>query len=68
MTEVKPRYRASPGVIRLAGAVLAAALAGCAVGPNYVKPAMPIAPQFSGSADALYSGRRRAGTVLDALR
>jgi outer membrane protein, multidrug efflux system len=56
MTEVKLRYRASPGLIRLAGAVLAAALAGCAVGPNYVKPATPVAPQFTGSADGLYSG------------
>ena len=34
---------------------VAAALTGCAVGPNYVKPATPVAPQFAGTADGGYS-------------
>ena len=33
---------------------VAAALAGCAVGPNYVKPATPVAPTFAGASDAVY--------------
>ena len=36
-------------------AALAAALAGCAVGPNYVKPATPVATQFVGARDGAYS-------------
>jgi multidrug efflux system outer membrane protein len=36
-------------------AALAAALAGCAVGPNYVKPATPVAAQFVGARDGAYS-------------
>ena len=68
MTEVQQRRRASLGVLRLAAAVLAAALAGCAVGPNYVKPATPVAQHFTGAAAGSVFGRGRAGTVLDALR
>ncbi len=34
---------------------VAAALAGCAVGPNYVQPATPVAPRFAGGAEAAYS-------------
>jgi multidrug efflux system outer membrane protein len=33
---------------------VAAALAGCAVGPNYVKPATPVAATFAGAGDAAY--------------
>ncbi|HEY2339745.1 MAG TPA: TolC family protein, partial [Steroidobacteraceae bacterium] len=40
----------------IAVAALAAALTGCAVGPNYVKPAAPVAPQFAGATDGPYSG------------
>ncbi len=39
----------------IALATLAAALAGCAVGPNYVKPATPVAPQFAGATAGPYS-------------
>jgi multidrug efflux system outer membrane protein len=34
---------------------IAAALAGCAVGPNYVKPDTPVAPQFAGTPQGPYS-------------
>jgi len=34
---------------------LAAVLSGCAVGPNYVKPATPVAPQFAGTTEGAYS-------------
>jgi outer membrane protein, multidrug efflux system len=37
-------------------AAVAAALAGCAVGPNYVKPATPVARQFAGTQQGPYSG------------
>ena len=39
----------------IALATLAAALAGCAVGPNYVKPATPVSPQFAGATEGAYS-------------
>ena len=39
----------------IALATLAAALAGCAVGPNYVKPSTPVAPQFAGATQPGYS-------------
>jgi outer membrane protein, multidrug efflux system len=34
---------------------VAAALAGCAVGPNYVKPATAVAPKFVAAADSAFS-------------
>ena len=34
---------------------LAAVLTGCAVGPNYVKPATPVAPQFEGTTAGAFS-------------
>ena len=43
-------------VARIAPLALTAALAGCAVGPNYVKPDEPVAAKFTGAADAQYSG------------
>ena len=39
----------------IALATLAAALAGCAVGPNYAKPATPVPPQFAGATEGAYS-------------
>src|SRR5215831_12906908 len=39
----------------IALATVAAALSGCAVGPNYVKPATPVAPQFVGARAGAYS-------------
>lgn len=36
--------------------MLATALAGCAVGPEYVKPATPVATKFTGTAIGPYSG------------
>src|SRR5262249_25550827 len=42
--------------ITLALALTAAGLAACAVGPNYVKPESPVAPQFSGAEQDVYSG------------
>jgi multidrug efflux system outer membrane protein len=42
-------------VTLVVSAALAAALAGCAVGPNYVKPATPVAAQFVGARDGAYS-------------
>ncbi|HKF97790.1 MAG TPA: efflux transporter outer membrane subunit [Steroidobacteraceae bacterium] len=39
----------------IALATLAAALTGCAVGPNYAKPATPVAPQFVEGAAGAYS-------------
>ena len=39
----------------IALATLAAALSGCAVGPNYAKPATPVAPQFVEGAAGPYS-------------
>jgi multidrug efflux system outer membrane protein len=36
-------------------AAVAAALAGCAVGPNYVKPDTPVAPQFQGARNDVFS-------------
>ena len=42
-------------VALIALATLAAALAGCAVGPNYVKPATPVAAQFAGTTEGAYS-------------
>jgi outer membrane protein, multidrug efflux system len=40
----------------IAVAALVAALTGCAVGPNYVKPTAPVVPQFAGANDGPYSG------------
>ena len=39
----------------IALATLAAALTGCAVGPNYAKPATPVTPQFVEAAAGAYS-------------
>jgi outer membrane protein, multidrug efflux system len=43
-------------VVLIVLAALAAALAGCAVGPNYVRPATPVAAQFAGTQQGPYSG------------
>src|ERR1700752_532678 len=42
-------------VALIALATLAAVLSGCAVGPNYVKPATPVTPQFVGAREGAYS-------------
>jgi outer membrane protein, multidrug efflux system len=49
-----PTHAALAAAVALAS--LAAGLGGCAVGPNYVKPAMPVAQQFSGAQPGPYSG------------
>jgi len=41
----------------IALATLAATLSGCAVGPNYVKPATPVATQFVGATEGAYSAQ-----------
>jgi len=37
---------------------VAAALSGCAVGPNYVRPKTPVAAQFAGAEPDVYSGQQ----------
>src|SRR6516164_3027291 len=58
MTDVGRRRGATFATLiaLIALASLAAALAGCAVGPNYVQPATPVTPQFEGAAQGPYSG------------
>src|SRR5262249_61154143 len=48
MTDINRRRGLTFGTLiaLIALATLAAALSGCAVGPNYAKPATPVAPQF----------------------
>jgi outer membrane protein, multidrug efflux system len=57
MTESNRRFSlALTGLIALAVlTVLAAALAGCAVGPNYVKPDSKLAPAFEGAREGAFS-------------
>ena len=57
MTDVGRRRGATFATLiaLIALATLAAALAGCAVGPNYVKPATPVSPQFVGATEGAYS-------------
>ena len=43
-------------VVLIVVAALAAALVGCSVGPNYVRPVTPVAPQFAGTTQGPYSG------------
>jgi multidrug efflux system outer membrane protein len=38
-------------------AVAAASVAGCAVGPDYVKPETPVAAKFTGAGDSTYSSK-----------
>jgi outer membrane protein, multidrug efflux system len=45
----------------IALATLLAALAGCAVGPNYVQPATPVQSQFAGASDGPYSAAEAQG-------
>jgi outer membrane protein, multidrug efflux system len=42
--------------VSMALAALAAALGGCAVGPNYARPEIPVAEKFSGAQPGPYSG------------
>src|SRR2546423_1702339 len=57
MTDGNPKRRAAPARLgaRIALLALAAGLAGCAVGPNYVKPDSQVAPQFEGARDGAFS-------------
>jgi outer membrane protein, multidrug efflux system len=54
MTEAK-RKRGARLVAPVVLSALAAALAGCAVGPNYVKPDTPVAAKFAGADGGPYS-------------
>src|SRR5437879_13828141 len=51
MTDSKLKRRAAPARlgVPIALLALAAGLAGCAVGPNYQKPATPAAPEVAGA-------------------
>jgi len=64
MTDVGRRRGANFAALLalIALATLAAVLTGCAVGPNYVQPATPVAPQFAGAAQGPYSGTDVQGT------
>lgn len=57
MTDISRRRGATFAALiaLIALATLAAALAGCAVGPNYAKPATPVAAGFVGARDGAYS-------------
>jgi len=57
MTDIGRRRGATYATLiaLIALAALAAALAGCAVGPNYVKPDTKVAPQFEGARDGAFS-------------
>src|SRR5256885_14645808 len=57
MTDSKLKRRAAPARLGapIALLALAAGLAGCAVGPNYVKPDSQVAPQFEGARDSAFS-------------
>jgi outer membrane protein, multidrug efflux system len=58
MTEATLRRGAAFAVLVTLIAIVAvmAALAGCAVGPEYVKPATPVAPKFAAAQEGPYSG------------
>jgi multidrug efflux system outer membrane protein len=64
MTDVGRRRGATFAALLalIALATLAAVLTGCAVGPNYVQPATPVAPQFAGASQGPYSGTDVQGT------
>jgi multidrug efflux system outer membrane protein len=57
MTDISRRRGATFAALiaLIALATLAAALTGCAVGPNYVKPDTPVASGFVGARDGAYS-------------
>src|SRR5947207_14648171 len=57
MTDSNPKRRAAPARLGapIALLALAAGLAGCAVGPNYLKPDSQVAPQFEGARDGAFS-------------
>ena len=63
MTDGNPKRRAAPARLGapIALLALAAGLAGCAVGPNYVKPDSQVAPQFEGARDGAFSGADAQG-------
>jgi len=57
MTDSNLKRRAAPARLGapIALLALAAGLASCAVGPNYVKPDSKVAPQFEGARDGAFS-------------
>src|SRR5215467_14272054 len=57
MTDYSRRTRATLAalVVMIALIALAGALTGCAVGPNYVKPATPLGAEFAGASEGAYS-------------
>jgi outer membrane protein, multidrug efflux system len=57
MTDSNRRFGAALAttIVLIALAALAAALAGCAVGPNYVKPDTPVPQKFAGAAGGPYA-------------
>jgi multidrug efflux system outer membrane protein len=63
MTDIQLRRGATYlGLVALIALLaLAAALTGCAVGPNYVKPDTPVAAKFTGAQDGGYSGEEAQG-------
>jgi outer membrane protein, multidrug efflux system len=64
MTDVGRRRGAAFAALLtlIALATLAAALTGCAVGPNYVQPATAVEPQFAGASQGPYSGSDAQGS------
>ncbi len=48
-------------ILRGSVIVLSAALASCAVGPNYVKPDSKVAPQFEGAREGAFSSADAQG-------
>jgi len=58
MTERDRHFNAALAstIVLIALAALTAALVGCAVGPDYKRPATPVAPQFAGTQQGPYSG------------
>jgi outer membrane protein, multidrug efflux system len=57
MTDRDRRFSAALAttVVLIVIAVIAAAIGGCAVGPNYVKPDTKVAPHFEGARDGAFS-------------
>ena len=53
-----PRARAAPRPAALAALAAAALVAGCAVGPDYRRPATPLAPGLTKPASSGVAGRR----------
>ena len=70
MTDISRRRGATfvALIALIALATVLAALTGCAVGPNYVKPATPVTTQFAGTAEGTYSGSEAQGDFWTQFR